>query len=52
MNSEYDPSVDAYYFKNSKVEADHVSVRQISLGLREVYIDVDMNGDIMGVEIF
>lgn len=52
MNSSYDHTVDAFYFSNSQIEEPHRSVKQISLGLREVYIDVDMNGNILGVEVF
>lgn len=52
MNAEYDGSVDAYYFSNESVPDPHTSVKQISLGLREVYLDVDLNGNILGVEVF
>lgn len=47
MNSSYDPEADAYYFT---VSPGGTSVRQISLGHREVIADVDIDGKILGIE--
>lgn len=49
MNSSYDPEADAYYFEDR--DSEHKSVRQVSLGHRDVIADIDMNGHIIGIEI-
>lgn len=44
----YDSEADAYYFK---ADCQWPSVRQIGLGSREVILDVDAYGRIIGVEV-
>jgi len=49
MNSSYDAEVDAYYFEDR--DSNGRSVRQVPLGTREVYADIDINGRIIGIEL-
>ena len=48
MNSSYDSEVDAYYFS---APGESVSIQQVFLGQRDVIVDIDINGKIVGVEI-
>lgn len=50
MNSSYDKEVDAFYFEPK--QAHGKSVRSIDLGTRRVILDVDISGNIIGVEVF
>jgi hypothetical protein len=45
----HDEEVDAYYFK---ADCQWPSVRQIELGSRQVILDVDAYGRIIGVEVY
>lgn len=50
MRSTFDSEADAYYF-SAKELAPGESVKQIDLGTREVILDVDAYGQIIGVEV-
>lgn len=49
MNSSYDETADAYYFEDR--DSNGTSIRQVSLGRREVIADIDIYGKIIGIEI-
>jgi uncharacterized protein YuzE len=49
LHSSYDGEADAYYFR---AECQYPSVKQIELGTRQVILDVDAYGRIIGVEVF
>lgn len=50
MNSNYDPEADAFYFSPKSMDG-HKIIKTVPLGLREVRLDVDMDGNIVGVEV-
>lgn len=49
LNAAFDPDADAYYFNNG---SRHPSVKQIGLGSRQVILDIDHYGQIIGIEVF
>jgi len=48
LTATWDQEVDAYYFH---AQTNFPSVKQISLGTREVILDIDSYGRIIGVEV-
>ena len=48
LSATWDEEVDAYYFR---AECQYPSVKQIDLGNRQVTLDVDSYGRIIGVEV-
>ena len=50
MNSSYDSEADAYYFEDRDASG-KISVKQVYLGNREIFADIDMDGHIIGIEV-
>ena len=48
LHGTWDEEADAYYFR---AECQYPSVKQIDLGSRQVILDVDAYGRIIGVEV-
>jgi len=51
MRATFDDEVNAYHFSSEELRPGEV-VKTINLGSRNVVLDIDRNGRIVGVEVF